>query len=384
MITNADAMASFNQAAQLVSDEFALQLPEAMGYLSKVSAATGEDVGFMLDSMVKGVGRLSPMILDNLGIQVNLTEANEAYAAQLGISASELTKSQQQTALMNQVMEKLSQNTAAMPEVTGTAAAAWGSFQTTLTDTKDTIGLALLPVVTPLLQAFSDLAAKILPPLATFITEKLIPAITSLVNWFKAEIAPRLQETGKILRETLQPAFKELWTALQNVIGALGMGSSKIDVLDVAVAAISVGLKAFVIVVKGVATFVHGLADAFNAVASAIKYVINKFEEMKQTAADVANSLPSWLIPGSPTPFELGLRGIAKELGNVNSAFGGVSLGGGGFAGAGAGGGGMMAITVNLTYAPAVSLGDRYEAESRLAPLIAGAVRQELESRGAI
>jgi len=84
MISNRDLMTSFNKAAQLVSTDFAVQLPNAMGYLGKVAAATGQDMNFMLDSLVTGVGRLSPMILDNLGIQVSLTEANEAYAASIG------------------------------------------------------------------------------------------------------------------------------------------------------------------------------------------------------------------------------------------------------------------------------------------------------------
>jgi len=68
MIAQRDLMKSYNLAAQLVGDQFANQLPEAMGYLGKVAAATGEDMGFMMDSLVRGVGRLSPMILDNLGI----------------------------------------------------------------------------------------------------------------------------------------------------------------------------------------------------------------------------------------------------------------------------------------------------------------------------
>ena len=78
MVSDAALMENYNTAAQLVGKTFADQLPGAMQYLSKVSAATGQDMGFMLDSLTKGVGRLSPMILDHLGIQVNLTEANDA------------------------------------------------------------------------------------------------------------------------------------------------------------------------------------------------------------------------------------------------------------------------------------------------------------------
>ena len=48
-ITNTDLMKSFNKASQLVGDEFAGRLPDAMDYLGKVSAATGEDMGYMMD-----------------------------------------------------------------------------------------------------------------------------------------------------------------------------------------------------------------------------------------------------------------------------------------------------------------------------------------------
>jgi len=73
MATNRDLMLSFNKASTLVSVDFAKQLPDAMQYLGKVSLATGQDLGFLLDSLVTGVGRVSPMILDNLGIQVALS-----------------------------------------------------------------------------------------------------------------------------------------------------------------------------------------------------------------------------------------------------------------------------------------------------------------------
>lgn len=161
LITNTELMRSFNTAASLVGKDFAEVLPDAMGYLSKVSAATGQDMGFMLDSLVKGVGRLSPMILDNLGIQVNLTEANEIYAKSVGKSADELTKAEQQTALMNQVMEKLAANTEGMDGMSDP----FKAFQVTLQNVKDEIGAKLLPAITPLMNKISALTQRIIPPL---------------------------------------------------------------------------------------------------------------------------------------------------------------------------------------------------------------------------
>lgn len=73
------------------------------------SVTTGESVQFLLDSIVRGVARASPLILDNLGITVRLSEANEAYATQLGKTVDELTKAERQQALTNAVLASGSQ-----------------------------------------------------------------------------------------------------------------------------------------------------------------------------------------------------------------------------------------------------------------------------------
>lgn len=183
MITNRDLMEGFNKAAQLVSKDFAQTLPDAMGYLGKVSAATGQDMGFMLDSLTTGVGRLSPMILDNLGIQVSLTEANEAYAASIGKTVGDLTKQEQQTALMAQVMEKLATNTADMPEITDNAATKMAQFNVAMKNAKDQIGKALLPVLTKLMGIFTKLVTKYGPKVTKFI-EKFASVIQTLGKYF--------------------------------------------------------------------------------------------------------------------------------------------------------------------------------------------------------
>jgi len=149
-----------------VGKDFAVQLPEAMGMLSKVAAATGEDIGFLLDSLVVGVGRLSPMILDNLGIQVSLAEATERAAEMFGVEADELTKAQQQAGMMSVVLEKLRENTAAMPDVADTAAGRWAALRAQFIDLRDEIGLALLPALNAILTTLIPLVEQYAPLLA--------------------------------------------------------------------------------------------------------------------------------------------------------------------------------------------------------------------------
>ncbi len=183
MVSQRDLMLSFNKAAGLVSTDFATQLPDAMSYLGKVSAATGEDMNYLLDSLVVGVGRMSPMILDNLGIQVSLAEATERAAQMYGMEADALDKSQVQAGMMNVVLEKLAANTADMPDVTETAAAKMAQFQASIQDAKDAIGLAFLPVLSGLLEAFApliDTALPVIVDLVSRLTEVLSPVIEAL------------------------------------------------------------------------------------------------------------------------------------------------------------------------------------------------------------
>lgn len=171
MISQRDLMLSYNKASQLVSKDFANQLPDAMQYLSKVASATGQDMGFLMDSLVVGVGRLAPAILDNLAIQVSLEEATARAAKMFGVQADSLTKAQQQAGMMAVVTEKLAANTAAMPEIAGTAAAQLATMGAQIQNAKDQVGLALVPAlqqVLPLLLGFLDRVTGLIPSVERF------------------------------------------------------------------------------------------------------------------------------------------------------------------------------------------------------------------------
>ena len=159
MITNTDLMTTFNKATQLVSVDFGKKLPDAMGMVGKVAAATGQDMGFLLDSLTTGIGRMSPMILDNLGIQVSLSEANEAYAESIGKSTSELTKAEQQTALMAQVMQKLTENTANMPDIS----APFSQLKTIMKNLYEQGIMKIFKILEPLAAKFVHFAENVLP-----------------------------------------------------------------------------------------------------------------------------------------------------------------------------------------------------------------------------
>lgn len=188
MVKDTELMRSYNDAAQLVSKTFADQLPDAMQYLSKISAATGDDMGYLMDSLVKGVGRMSGPILDNLKIQVDAAMATERATEMYGLQADQLNKTQIQAGMMSVVLEKLAENTAAMPEVTGTAAHQWAAFRTDIANVKDEIGLALLPAFQTLMGTLGEFARKYLPDVIGLIKTHLVPAIEMATAWLGEEL----------------------------------------------------------------------------------------------------------------------------------------------------------------------------------------------------
>jgi len=211
MVTMKDAMMSFNKAAQLISTDFATMIPDAMGHLSKVSRSTGASLDYLLDSLVIGIGRLSPMILDNLSIQVSLAEASQRAADMFGVNTKALSKQQKQLGMANIVMEKLAINTAHMPGVTGTTTAQMAALGTTLKDVRTEIGLRFLPVLSEWMGIANALATEFMPKLIPA-AEKVSNAVMGMMTWFQ-----KLVPVQKIVAG-LSEAFDAFVTGMQTAL----------------------------------------------------------------------------------------------------------------------------------------------------------------------
>lgn len=204
LISNTELMKSFNLASSLVSQEFATNLPNAFEYLGKVSASTGQSMDYMLDSLVRGVGRLSPLILDNLGIQVSLNEAYEEWAQVNGRAVDSMTKTEQQMAVMDQVMRKLKENTAGMSDEFGTTGE---RIKTSMENAKDAIGRNLVPALESAGEKLTEVIGKFgslfdegqaLNPVISAtgdVLGKLAGGISNVVNWL-GQLNPQTVETA--------------------------------------------------------------------------------------------------------------------------------------------------------------------------------------------
>ena len=76
------------------------QLPQFFEFAAKTAAATGESVQFLTDSIVKGIGRESVLIIDNLGISMKLArQEGESFGETVERIASTITSQMGDVAL---------------------------------------------------------------------------------------------------------------------------------------------------------------------------------------------------------------------------------------------------------------------------------------------
>ena len=113
------------------------------------------------NDIVTGLGRGSAMILDNLGIVVNSTEANEEYAKSIGKTAAQLTDAEKKQALINKVVSDGRKEMQAMWDVPLSNKEKMEKFAVAIDNLKGAIGNALIPVVQNLIAAITPLAEKV-------------------------------------------------------------------------------------------------------------------------------------------------------------------------------------------------------------------------------
>jgi len=288
-VLDVDLMKNYNSAAISVSQSFADDLPEAMQYFGKISAATGEDIGYLMSSYTTGISRLSPMILDNLKIQVNQTEANRVYAESIGKTVDQLTKEEQQMALNQQVLTLLEEKTRDMPEASEGAAVKMAQLKTTLGNMATEIGGALLPALVGILTPLGELAQQYGPqvvawaekagvwlaenlPLAIATLQEIwntvFPAIQGVVQEWWPVIAEVFALVAGWLQNDGPAAMTALQTAWTTIVGAIsGFISERLGVMkawwDEHGASIKVIIDAAMQFIDGIIKMVMGGIQAF-------------------------------------------------------------------------------------------------------------------------
>jgi phage-related protein len=294
-----DLMEQFNKASSLVNDQFALELPNAMELVSKAAAATGQDMSFLMDSLVTGVGRVSPMILDNLGVQVSLTEATEAYAEANGLVAEELTKTEQQMAVQELVMAKLEEKYGEMDSVYDTTASKMQQLQASFTDFKDELGAAFMPVLTQLMDTLMPILQDLIYPL-TGAVSALVPLFSGLMTVLQPLIdvfGEFAQGMGEILDAFLNEDPERAIGAFSDAVG--GLADSLADILP---GIVEFGGELLISLVKGVSDSIPALMEAGTTVMNSLfETFIELLPQMLTVGLEIITNLIQGIAGALPT-----------------------------------------------------------------------------------
>lgn len=164
-ISQLDLLRSTNLALAGTSGElketFARSLPALLETARVQAAATGESVSFLFDSLVRGIKRGSPLIIDNTGLVLDLSKANETLATQLGISVEQMTEEQKTIALINATVAAGADAVDQAGGIVVTAATRMATIQSLITNTIDNIARGVEPIVNAVLGAVTPVFAFI-------------------------------------------------------------------------------------------------------------------------------------------------------------------------------------------------------------------------------
>jgi soluble cytochrome b562 len=127
---------------------------------TKLGLATGRTATEALNDLVTGVGRGSKLILDNLGILVDSTQAYENYARSIGVSVDALDEQQKKLAFQAEAFEQIKNKSQELSDVQLGAGNAVNKLGTSFSNLIDKVS-SQLNQNDDLAQSFSNIADKI-------------------------------------------------------------------------------------------------------------------------------------------------------------------------------------------------------------------------------
>jgi len=159
-VSRLDMMRRANTAILLGIPVTARQMENLSRTALRLGRAVGRGPVEALGDLITGIGRMSPLILDNLGITI---KAEEAFR-DLGEGATDAEK---RLAFFNAVMDKANDRSKTLGDVGAGANEEWAKLKATLADTAGVIGQTLEPAVSRLLESMN----KVFSSNNTFFTE---------------------------------------------------------------------------------------------------------------------------------------------------------------------------------------------------------------------
>ena len=145
------------------------------------SVALGRDTADSLARLTRGVTKLEPELLDELGIMVRIDEASQKYAATLGKQASELSNFEKRQAFLNAALEEGERKFGAIGESVDSNP--YDKLAATFQNLAKTIFGLVNTVIAPLASFLASSPTALFGVLTAFaggVVTKMVPALSDL------------------------------------------------------------------------------------------------------------------------------------------------------------------------------------------------------------
>lgn len=149
-VADTDLMLAANRAMMLGVSDNADEMGKLMAAAIERGRALGVSSQQAVNDIITGIGRMSPMILDNLGI-VGVTQSVEEYARSLGKTADALTDVEKKQALVNAVIASGSGG-----PVLDDAASSFERMDASIANMKVALGELFSPAIAAIAQQLAD------------------------------------------------------------------------------------------------------------------------------------------------------------------------------------------------------------------------------------
>ncbi len=129
-----------NRAILAGGRELASQLPRLLEIARAASLATGQDINFVFETLVRGIVKASPLLIDNADIYIKIGDAVERWAQRQGKAVDQLSETERRVAIANAVLEQGSRFIEQMGLSAETAADRIQSLPAAIEDLKSAAG----------------------------------------------------------------------------------------------------------------------------------------------------------------------------------------------------------------------------------------------------
>lgn len=258
--------------------QFGKNLPAVLAAARAAAKATGQDVDFLFQSLVAGIKRASPRLIDNTGIVLKLSEANETLAKELGKSVEQLTLEEKQIAVLNATVVAGKALIDSLGDATESNSEKLARSQAIITNTFDTLAVAVQPAFATVLD----------------IVNRVLGAFQSLV----LGLAPILGAISSIITDVLGGALNAIFDIISPIVSAIASFLPYISILFQGIANVVHGVVEFIGgIIGGVVGFIQDVArnlfglDISNLGKSLFEGAASAFGSFANGILAVANTL---------------------------------------------------------------------------------------------